>query len=72
MMGLDCGAKSIELFKSVMLSSKTIIWNGPCGVFEKKCFNAGTSALVDCMVECTKKGIVAIVGGGDSATAAKK
>ena len=71
-MGLDVGPKSIELFKQEILASKTIVWNGPAGVFEFDKFAAGTQAQAEAIAEATKKGAVTVIGGGDTATAAKK
>jgi phosphoglycerate kinase len=71
-MGLDVGPKSIELFRETILSSKTIIWNGPAGVFEFDKFLAGTKAQAEAVAEATKLGAVTVIGGGDTATAAKK
>lgn len=70
--GMDCGPKSMELFKDVVLNSATVIWNGPAGVFEFDNFSAGTKALLEAVAETTSKGNVGIIGGGDSATAAAK
>lgn len=66
MMGLDIGEESIELFQKVIEESKTIIWNGPMGVFEMENFNKGTFAIGEAMV---RSGAITIVGGGDSASA---
>merc|ERR1711953_202454 len=71
-MGLDCGPKSIELNKAAVDAAKTIIWNGPMGVFEMGKFEAGTKALMDEVVNVTKSGCVTVIGGGDTATACKK
>ncbi len=71
-LGLDVGPKSIELFRETILASKTIIWNGPAGVFEFEKFAAGTKAQADAVAEATKLGAVTVIGGGDTATAAKK
>ncbi|MFT3782455.1 MAG: phosphoglycerate kinase [Nibricoccus sp.] len=71
-LGLDVGPKSIELFKNEILASKTIVWNGPAGVFEFDKFAAGTQAQAEAIAEATKKGAVTVIGGGDTATAAKK
>merc|ERR1719201_2625881 len=68
MMGLDCGPKSIELNNAVIMSSKTIIWNGPMGVFEMASFEAGTKSMMDTMVKATEGGIITVIGGGDTAT----
>ncbi|WP_438482200.1 phosphoglycerate kinase [Oleiharenicola lentus] len=70
--GLDAGPKSIELYKQAILSSKTIVWNGPAGVFEFEKFAGATKAMADAIAEATAKGATTIVGGGDTATAAKK
>jgi phosphoglycerate kinase len=71
-MGLDAGPKSIELFRASILRSKTIVWNGPAGVFEFDKFAAGTKAQADAIAEATKNGATTVIGGGDTATAAKK
>jgi phosphoglycerate kinase len=70
--GLDAGPKSIELYRNAILSSKTIIWNGPAGVFEYDKFAGATKAMADAIAEATANGATTIVGGGDTATAAKK
>ncbi|KAL5504783.1 PGK1 [Sanghuangporus vaninii] len=67
-MGLDCGEKSRQLFRETVLSAKTILWNGPPGVFEFPAFSGGSKALLDATVEAAQKGAVVIVGGGDTAT----
>lgn len=69
MMGLDIGPDSIALFESVINEAKTIIWNGPMGVFEMDSFKKGTYAIAEAMV---KSGAITIVGGGDSAAAVEK
>jgi len=71
-MGLDCGPKSMLLNRATVEASKTIIWNGPMGVFEMTSFEAGTKTLMDDVVEATKKGTITVIGGGDTATACKK
>jgi phosphoglycerate kinase len=71
-MGLDAGPKSIALYREAILASKTIVWNGPPGVFEFEKFSASTRAMADAIVEATCQGAVTVVGGGDTATAAKK
>ena len=71
-MGLDCGPKSIELFKSTIEESKTILWNGPPGVFEFDAFAKGTKAVLDVAVDQAQKGKTVIIGGGDTATVAAK
>ncbi len=70
--GLDAGPKSIELYRQAILSSKTIVWNGPAGVFEFDKFATATKAMADAIAEATVNGAVTVVGGGDTATAAKK
>jgi len=72
MMGLDIGPKTIEEFRNVILSSKTIIWNGPMGVFEFDNFANGTDTIAGALAEATKNGAITIIGGGDSAAAIKK
>jgi phosphoglycerate kinase len=71
-MGLDCGPKSNEMNAAAVKASKTILWNGPMGVFEMKTFEVGTKTLMDAVVEATTKGVVTVIGGGDTATACKK
>lgn len=69
-MGLDCGKESRNIFREEILKAKTILWNGPPGVFEMSNFAHGTQAALEAVIEATKKGAVTIVGGGDTATAA--
>jgi phosphoglycerate kinase len=71
-MGLDCGPKSIELFKSTISKAKTILWNGPPGVFEFDAFAKGTKATLDAAVDAAQNGKIVIIGGGDTATVAAK
>jgi len=71
-MGLDCGPKSNALNKAAVDASKTIIWNGPMGVFEMASFETGTKTLMDAVVARTAEGAVSVIGGGDTATACKK
>merc|ERR1719168_373202 len=71
-MGLDCGPKSNALNKIAVDASKTIVWNGPMGVFEMGKFETGTKTLMDAVVGATEKGAVSVIGGGDTATACKK
>ncbi len=70
--GLDAGPKSLENFKQVVLNSKTILWNGPLGVFEMKPFANGTIELGNFIDEATQKGAFSLVGGGDSVAAVKQ
>lgn len=68
--GLDIGPKSIELFKKTVEESKTILWNGPMGVFEFKNFAKGTNAIAESVVKATEEnGAFSLIGGGDSASA---
>jgi phosphoglycerate kinase len=67
-MGLDIGPKSIEIFKEIVASAKTVIWNGPMGVFEKPPFDKGTVELAKAVAA---SGAISIVGGGDSEKAIK-
>ncbi|MBE2260582.1 MAG: phosphoglycerate kinase [Rhodobacteraceae bacterium] len=71
-LGLDCGPESTRAFIDAILNARTIIWNGPAGVFEFAKFEAGTRAMADAIVEATAKGAITVIGGGDTATAAKK
>ncbi len=70
--GLDAGPKSIALYRDAILRAKTIIWNGPPGVFEFEKFAGATKAMAAAMAEATAQGATTVVGGGDTATAAKK
>lgn len=70
--GLDAGPKSRDIFNDVLLNSKTILWNGPIGVFEMENFSAGTKALGDSIYESTKLGAFSLVGGGDSVAFVKQ
>jgi phosphoglycerate kinase len=71
-MGLDCGPLSNKKNTAAIMESKTIIWNGPMGVFEMDKFAVGTKTMMDAVVEATKAGCVTVIGGGDTATACKK
>lgn len=71
-MGLDAGTQSREQFNDVLLNSRTILWNGPIGVFEMSNFAAGTIALGDSIAEATKLGAFSLVGGGDSVAFVKQ
>ena len=70
--GLDAGPKSLEIFDKVVNESKTILWNGPVGVFEMETFAKGTIALGNSIANATKNGSFSLVGGGDSVAAVKK
>jgi phosphoglycerate kinase len=71
-MGLDIGEKSIALFSEVIKKSKTILWNGPMGVFEMPKFAAGTTAIAKAIADATAKGAFSLIGGGDSVAAINK
>jgi len=70
--GLDAGPKSRDIFNDVILNSKTILWNGPVGVFEMENFANGTKALGDSIAEATRLGAFSLVGGGDSVAFVKQ
>ncbi|WP_299121257.1 phosphoglycerate kinase [uncultured Winogradskyella sp.] len=70
--GLDAGPKSLEIFDKVVNECKTILWNGPLGVFEMESFAKGTIALGDSIANSTKNGAFSLVGGGDSVAAVKQ
>ena len=65
----DVGPDSAAAFAAAIIGAKTVLWNGPMGVFETKPFDAGTRAVADAMAQATKNGATTIVGGGDSAAA---
>jgi len=71
-MGLDIGEKSIKLFEDVIMNSKTILWNGPMGVFEMEKFAKGTTAIARTVAKATEKGAFSLIGGGDSVAAINK
>ena len=71
LMGLDIGPKSIEKFQKIISSSKTILWNGPLGVFEQEYYTQGTKAITEKLVEATEAGQTTIVGGGDTVAAVR-
>jgi phosphoglycerate kinase len=71
-MGLDIGPKSIKLFSDELMKSKTIVWNGPMGVFEMDNFAKGTFAIAETLAKATESGAVTVIGGGDSAAAISK
>ena len=68
-MGLDIGPQAAEVFSRTVIDSKTILWNGPMGVFEMENFANGTKAVAEAIVEATKNGAFSLIGGGDSAAA---
>lgn len=71
-MGLDIGPKTREIFGKVILESKTVLWNGPMGVFEMESFDKGTKAIAEYVAEATRNGAFSLIGGGDSAAAVNK
>lgn len=71
-MGLDIGPKAIQSFSDVLLQSKTILWNGPMGVFEMPAFEAGTKNIALAVAQATKNGAFSLIGGGDSAAAVQQ
>lgn len=68
-MGLDIGPQACEVFSKVVLQSKTILWNGPLGVFEMKKFENGTKTIAEAVARATQAGAFSLIGGGDSAAA---
>jgi phosphoglycerate kinase len=68
-MGLDIGPQAITVFRKAIEKSKTILWNGPMGVFEMEKFADGTKAVAEAVVKATKDGAFSLIGGGDSAAA---
>ncbi len=71
-MGLDIGPETVKLFNDVIANSKTLLWNGPMGVFEMSNFEAGTVAIAKSVADATQKGAYSLIGGGDSVAAINK
>jgi len=71
-MGLDIGPRTVELFSKEIAAAKTIVWNGPLGMFEKPAFANGTLAIARAIADATKRGATSIIGGGDSVAAVEK
>jgi phosphoglycerate kinase len=71
-MGLDIGPETVKLFSDELANAKTIVWNGPMGVFEMDNFAKGTNAIAQALVDATAKGAITVIGGGDSAAAITK
>jgi phosphoglycerate kinase len=72
LMGMDVGQKTLALYKETILTAKSILWNGPVGVFEFDAFAKGTEAVAKLVAEATGKGAMSVVGGGDSVAAVNK
>ncbi len=72
LMGMDVGPKTLAIYKEAILSAKSIVWNGPVGVFEFEAFAKGTGEVAHLVAEATAKGAVSVVGGGDSVAAVNK
>ena len=72
LMGLDIGKRSVEIFRNYIENAKTILWNGPMGVFEEDAFSMGTREIGQIVVKATDMGALSVVGGGDTAAAVKK
>ncbi len=72
LMGMDVGPKTVALYKEILSTAKTIVWNGPVGVFEFDAFAAGTGAVAKLVAEATARGAITVVGGGDSVAAVNK
>jgi 3-phosphoglycerate kinase len=70
--GLDIGPRTIELFSQALRDAKTIVWNGPMGIFEIEDSAVGTTSMANLLAELTGRGAITIIGGGDSASAVKK
>lgn len=71
-MGLDIGPKTEAIYADVIANSKTVLWNGPMGVFEMSSFESGTKSVAEAIVSATKKGAYSLIGGGDSVAAINK
>jgi phosphoglycerate kinase len=72
LLGMDIGPKTAEAFGRIIASAKTIIWNGPMGVFELPAYGTGTRAVAEEIAKATDKGAISVIGGGDSATAVEE
>ena len=70
--GVDIGPRTIEQFRGALAGAKTVLWNGPMGVFEIEAYSAGTEAVARMLAEATSSGATTVVGGGDSAAAIVK
>jgi phosphoglycerate kinase len=72
LMGMDIGPKTVKAFGAAIAQAKTIVWNGPMGVFERDAYSAGTRAVAEAVAKATDAGAVSIIGGGDSAAAVEQ
>ena len=72
LVGLDIGVETAEIFRQALEGAKTIVWNGPMGMFEEKPFDEGTTAIAKAVADATEKGAISIVGGGDSVSAVNR
>ncbi len=72
LMGLDIGPRTIDEFKGIIADSRTIVWNGPMGVFERDVYAKGTREVAQAVADATRNGAVTVIGGGDSATAVEE
>ena len=71
-MGMDAGPKTREAFKAAIKGAKTILWNGPAGVFEMDNFTGGSRVIAEAIAEATKEGAFSLIGGGDSVACINK
>ncbi len=72
LLGMDIGPKTIKLFSDIIAASKTVVWNGPMGVFENPAYAAGTKAVAEAVAKATDQGAISVIGGGDSAAAVEE
>ena len=72
LLGMDIGAETAKAFAKILAEAKTIVWNGPMGVFERDDYAAGTQAVARAVAEATDAGAVSVIGGGDSAAAVEQ
>jgi len=72
LMGMDIGAKTVAAFGAVVANAKTVVWNGPMGVFEREAYAAGTKAVAEAVAAATEGGTISVIGGGDSAAAVEQ
>jgi len=72
LMGLDIGPKTVEAFSRIIAAAKTVVWNGPMGVFERPAYAGGTKAIAEALAKATDAGAISVIGGGDSAAAVEQ